>query len=88
MISHKEFLEKFRAGQTVNEIVEEHHDNSYGLKFREFLKIQFRKNVPSEHFVVVFHYFQNGQETRLAEYPASEQGELDAKTFALTTEKK
>ena len=41
-----------------------------------------------EQFVVVFHYFQNGQETRLAEYPASEQGELDAKTFALTTEKK
>jgi len=38
--------------------------------------------------VVVFHYFQNSQETRLAEYPASEQGELDAKTFALTTEKK
>ncbi len=41
-----------------------------------------------EKFVVIFHYFQNGQETRLAEYPASEQGELDAKTFALTTEKK
>ncbi len=40
-----------------------------------------------ECFVVVFHYFQNGQETRLAEYPATEQGELDAKTFALTTEK-
>ena len=41
-----------------------------------------------EQFVVVFHYFQNSQETRLAEYPANEQGELDAKTFALTTEKK
>lgn len=42
----------------------------------------------TEHFVAVFHYFKNGQETRLAEYPATEQGELDAKTFALTTEKK
>lgn len=41
-----------------------------------------------EKFVVVFHYFQNGQETRLAEYPATAQGELDAKTFALITEKK
>lgn len=41
-----------------------------------------------EQFVVVFHHFQNGQENLLAEYPNTEQGELDAKLFALTTEKK
>lgn len=41
-----------------------------------------------EHFVVVFHYFHDHHETRLAEYPPTEQGELDAKHFALTTEKK
>ena len=39
-------------------------------------------------FVVVFHSFQTGKDTLLAEYPPTEQGELDAKNFALTTEMK
>ena len=34
-------------------------------------------------FIVVFHRFHDGQETLLAEYPATEAGEIKAKTFAL-----
>ncbi len=34
-------------------------------------------------FVVFFHYFQNHSDTLLAEYPATEQGEIDAKTCAV-----
>jgi hypothetical protein len=42
----------------------------------------------AERFVVVFHSFKDGSENLLAEYPTTEAGELDAKRFALTTEKK
>jgi hypothetical protein len=42
----------------------------------------------TQQFVVVFHYFSDHHESLLAEYPATEQCELDAKLFALTTEKK
>ena len=39
-------------------------------------------------FSVVFHRLQDGQDKILAEYPPTEQGEIAAKLFALTTEKK
>ncbi len=39
-------------------------------------------------FIVVFHRFQDGQDKILAEYPPTVQGEIAAKLFALTTEKK
>ena len=42
----------------------------------------------AERFVVVFHYFKDGSENLLAEHPNTDEGELDAKRFALTTEKK
>jgi hypothetical protein len=41
-----------------------------------------------KRFVVVFHSSQTGQDKILAEYPPSEQGEIEAKLFALTTEQK
>jgi hypothetical protein len=34
-------------------------------------------------FIVVFHRFHDQSETLLAEYPATEQGEIDAKTCAV-----
>ena len=42
----------------------------------------------AKRFVVVFHRFQDGKDNILAEYPPTEQGEIAAKLFALTTEKK
>lgn len=39
-------------------------------------------------FIVVFHPSQGGKDHILAEYPPTEQGEIAAKLFALTTEKK
>lgn len=36
-----------------------------------------------QRFIVVFHYFNSKQETLLAVYPATEQGEIDAKTCAI-----
>ena len=41
-----------------------------------------------KRFIVVFHSFQTGKDKILAEYPPTEQGEIAAKLFALTTEKK
>jgi hypothetical protein len=38
----------------------------------------------SEHFIVVFHRFSDGEETLLETFPPTEQGEVDAKTFAIT----
>ena len=37
-----------------------------------------------ERFVVVFHSFDNGKETLLDTFPPTEQGEIDAKTCALS----
>ncbi len=36
-----------------------------------------------QRFIVVFHYFNVKRETLLAVYPATEQGEIDAKTCAI-----
>ena len=38
----------------------------------------------AERFIVVFHRFSDGVETLLDAFPATEQGEVDAKTFAIT----
>jgi hypothetical protein len=37
----------------------------------------------AERFIVVFHRFADGEETLLNTFPPTEQGEVDAKTFAL-----
>lgn len=42
----------------------------------------------ANRFVVFFYCFQSGLEKQLAEYLPTEQGELDAKLYALTTEKR
>lgn len=38
-----------------------------------------------DRFVVFFYCFDSRRETFLAEFPPTEQGEIDAKTFALIT---
>jgi hypothetical protein len=35
-------------------------------------------------FVVIFHHFHDRSDTLLAQYPPTEQGEIDAKTCALS----
>lgn len=38
-----------------------------------------------ERFLVCFHYFQSGEEVFLKDFPPTEQGEVDAKVFALAS---
>ena len=39
----------------------------------------------AEHFVAYFHHLQSGQEVLLKEFPPTEQGEVDAKVFAIAS---
>ena len=38
----------------------------------------------TENFIVIFHCFTDGKETLLETFPATEQGEIDAKNYAIT----
>ena len=38
----------------------------------------------AERFITVFHRFSDGEEILLESFPPTEQGEVDAKTFAIT----